>query len=494
MPRIFLFSQCLVLCFLLLTSGSGFRSKEAIAQQLNNQIDSQENNQTGNQLNNSASVTGMTKVTSVTSVNTEPSQNIAYLENVENLENLENINGNQCPDLYAIAINQAGTAYANSLRASTAADWDQVALGWFQAVTSLQSLPLNHPQKAFAQKKVLEYMENLSVALTRSRDMATPVPFNSFNSRLLDEQLRLYLSYVAAVGVPDVLIVGSSRSLQAINPRELRFALAGAGLDGLRVFNFSVNGATAQVVNLQLTQLLSPQQLPKMIIWADGSRAFNSGNPDRTFQSIQLSGGYQRAIAGDRPSLPPAPACGGQKSTSKFPDQASGQFLGENDWLSKILAPPAVARPGVIPVNIDAYGFNYVEGNFDPRTYFQQVPRVTGQFDADYQNFNLGGVQAAALNNVINFTRTQNIRLVFIHLPLTGTYLDPVRRNFEQQFQVFMQRQANQNNFTFIDFSQALVNRNDLFIDPSHLNYQGAALISRQLAGDRRIPWATLRQ
>jgi len=388
---------------------------------------------------------------------------------------------NTCPDILAIATTQARNAYNLSLNAQTAADWDQVTLGWLQAITGLQSLPLTHPQKTFAQKKILEYMDNLTVAM--SRNISAPLPFSSFNNALLDEQLRLYLSYVAVVGVPDVLIVGSSRSLQAINPKELRFALAAQGLDGLRVFNFSINGATAQVVNLQLTQLLSPQQLPKMIIWADGVRGFNSGNSDRTYQNILNSTGYQRAVGGDRPALLPAPNCPLEINKS----------LAEKELLSQILARPALGQLGLIPLNIDAYGFNYVEGSFNPATYFLQIPRVAGQFDAEYRGFNLGGEQGIALNNVINFTKQQGINLVFVSLPLTATYLDPVRRNYEQQFRVFMQQQANQNGFIFIDFSLAFLARNDLFVDPSHVNFQGAAIISRQLAGDRRIPWSSLK-
>lgn len=389
-----------------------------------------------------------------------------------------------CPDIFAIATSQARDAYNLSLNAQTATDWDQVTLGWLQAITGLQSLPLTHPQKTFAQKKVLEYMDNLSVAVARSRNLSAPLPFNSFNNALLDEQLRLYLSYVAAAGVPDVLVVGSSRSLQAINPKELRFALAAQGLSGLRVFNFSINGSTAQVVNLQLTQLLSPQQLPKMIIWADGVRAFNSGNSDRTYQNILNSLGYQRAVSGDRPALLPIPNC---------PLQIPKSLGQQNDLLSQILANNPTPQRGLIPLNIDAYGFNYVEGNFNPGTYFQQVPRVPGQFDAEYQSFNLGGEQGIALNNIISFTRQQGINLVFVSLPLTATYLDPVRQNYEQQFRVFMQQQANQNGLTFIDFSLAFADRNDLFIDPSHLNFQGAAIVSRQLAADQRIPWSRLR-
>ncbi len=382
-----------------------------------------------------------------------------------------------CPDLFAQAIEKARAAYTLSLKAETLPEWNNVALGWMEAITKLQSLPLEHPKNAFAQKKVTEYMDNLVIALRRVRSFNNPVPFTSFNNALLDEQMRLYLSYIEAVGVPDVLIVGSSRSLQAINPKEIRFALAGRGLNNLRVFNFSINGSTAKVVNFQLTQLLSQPQLPRMIIWADSAAAFNSGRVDRTWQNLSNSNGYRRVVAGDLPVLPPDPSCPAQgKQNNRNPN------------------PQIPTTPfGLIPLNIDAYGFNYVEGVFDPNTYFQQVPLVPGRFDADYQNFSLVGEQMQAFNGVLDLARQQGISLVVVSLPLSSTYLDPVRSRYEQQWRNFMQLQANQRGFTFIDLANFLANRNEFFVDPSHLNYQGAAVVSRQLTVDNRIPWDRLR-
>ena len=45
-------------------------------------------------------------------------------------------------------------------------------------------------------------------------------------------------------------------------------------------------------------RLLTPEQLPKLIIWADGARAFNSGRVDKTYNAIATSVGYQHLAAG----------------------------------------------------------------------------------------------------------------------------------------------------------------------------------------------------
>ncbi|NEQ99849.1 MAG: hypothetical protein F6K30_24645 [Cyanothece sp. SIO2G6] len=129
-------------------------------------------------------------------------------------------------------------------------------------------------------------------------------PYPSFNSDQLDYKLALYYQRLLEVGPPDVLVVGSSRALRGVDPVILEQALADLGYANADVFNFGVNGATAQVVELILQEILLPEQLPKLIIWADGARAFNSGRDDRTYNGILASEGYERLLDGSlvRPS------------------------------------------------------------------------------------------------------------------------------------------------------------------------------------------------
>ena len=145
--------------------------------------------------------------------------------------------------------------------------------------------------------------ENNAPILASGTYTAVAPSFPTFNSELLDRQLALYQQYVATSGPPDILIVGSSRALQGVDPVALQTALASQGYPKLKVFNFGINGATAQVVDVLLRQILTPQQLPRMIVWADGVRAFNSGRVDRTYNAIVASPGYQRLSGGSRPSV-----------------------------------------------------------------------------------------------------------------------------------------------------------------------------------------------
>jgi hypothetical protein len=302
-----------------------------------------------------------------------------------------------------------------------------------------------------------------------------PYNFSTFNSQRLDQELHLYYQYLQKNGKPDVMIIGSSRSLQGIDPTALRVAMAAKGYPGLKIYNFGINGATAQVINLVLQEVLAPEQLPRILVWGDGSRAFNSGRLDITHNGIVASEGYRRLALGDRPiptrifftgQVPPA----NTKATVPKPDL--------------LIAP-----------DLDRYGFNALTARYDPETYYQRYPWVPGQYDSNYQNFQLGGNQSDATQAIADFTRAQGIPLVFVNLPLTDDYVaDEVRRNYEQQFQQHMGQLATQKDFLFIDYhQQPELIKNEYFVDPSHINREGARAVAAQLATDARMPWKVLR-
>jgi hypothetical protein len=501
-------------------------------------------------------------------------------------------------DGFTEAVSFATEASNLAQSANSKQDWDEVAALWVQAVAWMQAVPPGSPKRAFAEKKVVEYMRNLTYSQQQAGSNRQ-VNSASFSSDLLNEQLELYLSYVATIGPPDVLIVGSSRALQGVDPKQLKQSLAANGRSGLTIFNFAVNGATAQVVDFQLRRLLKPQQLPQMIVWADGVRAFNSGRVDRTFNSIVASEGNQLLAAGVRPKLPEdefgiIPQCyrfpqpcrgsfqrtgilpvadmkeggqdahpttalnscgtgilpvanmngGGQDAHPTTPLNSCGTGIlpvadmnggGQdahpttplNSCGTGILpvadmngggqdAHPTTALnscgTGILPVaaqyipvsapvtmairpvseladSIDSNGFMSLSARYNPNTYYDDRAYVSGQYDRDYEDFNLGGKQAQAFNSVIAFVKSRKIPLVFVNLPLTDDYLDDTRRVAEQQFRQRMQQLSRQKGFAFRDFSQRWPSRNEYFFDPSHLNRFGAIAVSRLLAADTSITW-----
>ncbi len=350
----------------------------------------------------------------------------------------------------------------------------------------------------------------------------------TFNERQLDEQLALYKQRLAKKGSPpDVLIIGSSRALRGVDPEELSRALALQGHRNIDVFNFGINGATAQVEDFIIRQLLQPKELPKLIIWADGSRAFNSGRPDTTFKAIASSPGYRQVLEQARensssPDIQISTQTPAQEKTNsenhddngyKAVNKSLNKFLGgfsatyENrDFLKSLLNEQLKSLPViggnsqvVHPISdaeestpeqfVDFNGFLSLPIRFHPAKYYQKHPRVSGSYDKDYESFRLEGDQDLALKDLVQFANYHHIPVVLVNMPLSAYYLDPIRAKYEQDFQQYMLSLSTNSNFIFRDLTHAWPQANDLFSDPSHLNQYGAYEISKKLAIDPMIPW-----
>ncbi len=443
----------------------------------------------------------------------------------------QNSNSNQCAtvDPFSQAVRFATKASNLAQSARSKQQWDRVAQEWVQAVAWMQAVPPENPRRAFAEKKVAEYMKNLAYSQQQAASANSRSSLASFNSDTLDTQLKLYLSYVATVGTPDVLIVGSSRALYGVNPQKLQQYLVAKGYPRLNIFNFGINGATAQVVDFQLRQLLNPNKLPKLIVWADGVRAFNSGRVDRTYNSIVASEGKRMLLSGDRPQLPQAWSNFASTCyqfpqplnvfapTPRYPIQTSVGDTMEVSYSSIQLdkytkysyKTRSEISPNLAPYTpyfyqiskdvaiadithaIDANGFISIDGRFNPSYYYRRWPYVAGLYDRDYAEFYLGGNQARALNSIISYTKSRQIPLVFVNLPLSDSYLDSVRWSAEEEFHRWMQRQARENGFLFLNFNlyQPQLAKNEYFFDPSHLNRYGASAVARYIAASSAISW-----
>ena len=339
----------------------------------------------------------------------------------------------------------------------------------------------------------------------------------SFNNRVLNEKLALYQQRVAESGVPDVLIVGSSRAMRGIDPKTLNQALQARGHRQLEVFNFGINGATAQVVDLMLREILTPEQLPKMIIWADGARAFNSGRVDHTYNAIASSEGFQSLLEDTFPQQQHQPgtvAKGNLKDyyrqvenwlnqgtsfispaysqRQQLKNKLRNHFAAKVDSVVAPLVPNRDPQPAITPgetLAIDRDGFLPINQKFNPQTYYESHPRVAGLYDGDYNTFYLEGKQHRAMLNLLSLLEKHQIELVFVNTPLTDDYLDSTRSQYEQEFQQYMNRVAIEHNFAFIDLGQKWLTEYNFFSDPSHLNRYGAVQLSVILSQEAVIFW-----
>jgi hypothetical protein len=138
---------------------------------------------------------------------------------------------------------------------------------------------------------------------------------------------------------------------------------------------------------------------------------------------------------------------------------------------------------------VDFDGFLPISVRFNPGTYYQKYPKVSGDYDNDYKSFQLAGKQEQAFRSVLDFTKKNNISLVFVNMPLTSDYLDPVRTKYEQQFQKHLLKFTGDPHFIYRDLSQLWPTTSNYFSDPSHINRYGAYEVSKNLALDPIISW-----
>jgi lysophospholipase L1-like esterase len=358
--------------------------------------------------------------------------------------------------------------------------------------------------------------------------------YPSFNSPQLDEQFARYQEYIATEKrPPDILIVGSSRALRGIDPEVLEKALVEAGYPQLKVFNFGVNGATAQVVELIVRRILPPEQLPKLVIVADGVRALNGGRSDRTYETIAASAGYQEIAQGTF-RIPTRQL----KSASNFKQTLlTLKELSQNpstvikqiqDWFNQRLIeisasypqrdrlkqgllalvnhqnlltqsqdlpdlPDAEDNPTLETPQLGSNGFLPLSIQFDPETYYQKYSQVSGYYDRDYQGFELSGVQTNALKKLVEYVQSQDVEIVFVNMPLTQEYLDSVRTAYEEKFLEHMQQLEAETGLIFVNLAFEWLDTYEYYSDPSHLNQYGAAAVAERLVQKQQISWPTSR-
>ena len=341
------------------------------------------------------------------------------------------------------------------------------------------------------------------------RSLEAPTNGYNFHIALLNEKLALIDWQITSKRhAPDVLIVGSSRALRGIDPAALERNLAAQGYQGITVFNMGLDGATARVVEAQITQILSKRQQPRLIIWADGLRAFNSNRNDTTYEELSLSPNFKPSRRSNtevelrenqrngKPITPVVKALETIFTGYAQRLEVRNALVKGIDSLTRSLSNRDRLLAETMPQNqlsVDSKGFVAFDVQLEPNTYFQKYPKVSGDYDLDYRNFEPTGVQFDALLNVAAFCRMANIDLVILNMPLHETYLDNIRIRHEEAFNKRMVELAKQESFTYLDLSKLMVQQSQLFSDPSHLNKFGAGAMAEYLAKLPQMPWRRLK-
>jgi hypothetical protein len=175
--------------------------------------------------------------------------------------------------------------------------------------------------------------------------------------------------------------------------------LRNKGFKDISAFNLGLDGATAKVVNLQITQILPRPQLPRMIVWADGLRAFNSSRSDITYDEITASSGYKQLQQTlKEQGINPDPLVTNKESTKNSSSPIAQAFTNifattnnrqdvrnslvksfdrNTHLLSNSEAIIAATTPATA-ATLDKQGFVAFDVVFDPKTYFQKYPKFLG--------------------------------------------------------------------------------------------------------------------
>ncbi len=279
--------------------------------------------------------------------------------------------------------------------------------------------------------------------------LPSPAPSSADPALVLGDLLQRYRQHP-----PDLLVVGSSRAIQGLDPQVLAGELAHRRLPA-QVAILGVNGATARVVARLLTEYWRDRPLPRAVLWLDGARAFSPRPRDATEARLQTLL-RREAAAGDRP----------------FP---LAQHWWGDRWRRWRSAGP---RDRLTP-----QGFLALAQRFEPDRYYATHPALPGQFDRD--SLTLDPAQQQAFGRLQTWCRQRQLPLLFIDAPLTDRYLDAPRRLHQERFHRWLAQQA----LPWRDYSNRWPQRYGYFADPSHLNRQGARSLAVEVAQDPAIPW-----
>lgn len=384
--------------------------------------------------------------------------------------------------------------------------------------SALRSIPMSSGSQA-----PVPPLSSASRGFSSSLPLSGPLsgPYPSLGQRQFDQQLRRYLVYVETLGRPDILIVGSDLARQGINPWVLRQSLGDRGYPGLGVFNWGVENASAQTVEVLLRHILTPEQRPRLVIWADGAGALNGERQDPLFEQLTRSRGYrlrqqghvprlsaterhalqaervllQHAIAaGDTLPLPdalkqltpaPQPTHLGSLPGSDSSLRSELSSLRFVNWCRSANGPcglgsgPGLSTPAKavgVPPSADSaspsWPLNDRQRRFLAALGFQDneqhtaavaalAPPQSAPDDPNdlYHNFSLQGSQHQALYRILQWGQAEGVAIAFLPLPASSLYWDGRRDRHDQAFQTYLAVASHMTSLHLIELQGELSSR-----------------------------------
>ncbi len=160
------------------------------------------------------------------------------------------------PNQFDIALDKASGALAISQSAQSPDDWGLVASQWNEAIALMKSVPASSPNKAIAQKKLVQYQQNLSYA---QQQASRPVQVRPDRVAVIPQTQSATSSDRLPVQAPPLLPVPPSQKVfQApIKNRNGGTPVVDATFNGAGQFEMIVDtGASGTVITQQMASAL----------------------------------------------------------------------------------------------------------------------------------------------------------------------------------------------------------------------------------------------
>jgi hypothetical protein len=301
------------------------------------------------------------------------------------------------------------------------------------------------------------------------------------------QMLKRYRDLYGREESPDVIVLGTSRFLLAIQEDALTGSLRrAAGDSSVRAFNASVAAGDLETSDYLLNHLLSENAKPRLLVlevspetlnqhsgwinyqivrflrWQDYPRSFgqivHSGNPATAAQARLLPLITYRKNIGEIVRMSFAEWRHGPKRT---PAIVSPELV---DWRARVRVPEAVADN------------------------FHQVATGANQvFTHRLRDFRVGGTALDAFHRILARCRENEIRVLLLSAPVTSFHRDLYSAAIQAEYYAFLKRIEQTRGIEFVECHASLPDT--LFKDGHHTTTDGGIYfgekLGRELLGPR---------
>jgi hypothetical protein len=270
-------------------------------------------------------------------------------------------------------------------------------------------------------------------------------------------------------GGASVVFVGSSMVNAGVNP-DLATKLLGLKRPA---FNAALNGSDMRTTAIWTRHVVVPRLHPKIVVVGFNSGELNDHwqTPDSLYtKMLQSPLGRRAAGAG-----------------------AGGVFARIDGWLidhsylvryRSVLRNPWEAAFGQnkaqITQAVDHVGRLNAIVKFQQRPYAPGLSRQLGIWDTVFRNYRPGGKQFAALDGMVRDLTAQGIKVVLVRMPVTKDVipLHPKGQADRERFGAVLAAFVASHRVTFLNAEATIGGSTSLFVDPLHLNLDGAKRVT----------------